>query len=217
MSSALVEAREVSRRYGRRWAVRRFSASFEAGTVTAVVGHNGSGKSTLMAMLAGVRRPTEGEVRVFGEDVFHHPEPARMRSRLGVLRHEPFVYPDLDGYENLRFFAKVYGHPADDERLREVLVRVDLELAARRVARTYSRGMVQRLALARMLVQGPEVWLMDEPTTGLDTAGRAVFVQLLSELRQAGRCVVAVTHDLALLEPVADAVLTLENGRLVDA
>lgn len=215
MADVLLEAVDVSRRFGRRWALRHFSAGFEAGTLTALVGHNGAGKSTALAVLAGTLRPTEGRLEAFGQDLHAPSDAVVIRRRLGVLGHRPFVYGELTGLENLRFFARLYDRSADTGALEARLEEVGLGLAAHRAARTYSRGMVQRLALARLLVQEADAWLLDEPTTGLDAAARDWFVGLLTEARAAGRAVVVVTHDLETIAPVIDRTLVLDSGRLV--
>lgn len=214
--AVVLSARAVSRRFGRRWAVRRVSFEVRRGELVLVLGHNGAGKSTLLALVAGLIRPTEGEITVAGRQ--HHGFPQRaLREQLGILRHEPFVYPELSGRENLTLMARLYGRPADGPTVDAVLERLDLARAAHRPARTYSRGMVQRLALGRLMLQDAALWLLDEPTTGLDTAGRALMVSLLAEARAAGTTVVCVTHDPALLAPVATSALTLVDGRLVTA
>ena len=207
---ALVADR-LSRRFGRRWAVRNVSAAFAAGELTVVVGHNGAGKSTLLAMLAGLLEPTEGAITALGMPLHGFP-PRALRARFGVLGHQPFVYPELTGRENLALIAGLYRRSS--AAIAPLLVRVDLDLAADRPARTYSRGMVQRLALARMLLQDADLWLLDEPTTGLDTAGRAFVLDALGAARARGRCVVCVTHDPEVLAPITDAVLALEGGRV---
>jgi heme exporter protein A len=133
---------------------------------------------------------------------------------MAVLAHQPFIYGELSGLENLRFFARLYERAHDEAHLLALLDRVGLKLAARRAARTYSRGMFQRLALARILVQDADVWLLDEPTTGLDEAGRALFAEVVSEARGQGRCLVLVTHDPSLVAATTDRLYRLDNGRL---
>ncbi|MGM0575473.1 MAG: heme ABC exporter ATP-binding protein CcmA [Myxococcota bacterium] len=209
-----LEVRDVSRRFGRQWAVRRLSASFESGTLTAVVGHNGAGKSTLLNLLAGAIRPTKGHVRVFGEDLHDHPDRAEMRRRVAWLGHAPFLYPDLTGEENLRFVARLFGRDASREVLAARLEQVGLGTAGRRPVRGYSRGMVQRLGLARILIQGADVWLLDEPSTGLDVAGRALLGEVLGAALRDGKCLVVVTHDMSCLSGHVDRVFTLSRGRL---
>ncbi len=211
----MIEALELSRRFGRQWALRRFSGRFEAGTVSAVVGHNGAGKSTLVGLIAGLLRPTEGALSVLGHDCATGPRPPAVRSGLGVMLHQPYVYPDLSGAENLELVSALYGQPLTSKARHSALHRVGLDKAARRAARTYSRGMLQRLSLARLLVQtDARAWLLDEPATGLDSEGHQLVVELVSELRDSGRAVVMVSHQAALVEALADVSLTLERGRL---
>ncbi len=206
----MLEARELSRRFGRRWAVRRVSARFEAGTLSCVTGNNGAGKSTLMGMLSGALRPTDGEALAFGVDVHAPSGRGELRRRIAWLGHRPAVYEDLSGEENLRFWAGIFGVEVDPLPL---LARVGLAAAGHRPARTYSRGMMQRLALARVLAQEAELWLLDEPSTGLDRSGRALLLELLGEAKQAGRALVVVTHDPAALESLTDQTCALDKGR----
>lgn len=202
-----LQAVDLSRRFGRQWAVRRVSASFAPGTVTALVGDNGAGKSTLLSLLAGLLRPDEGHVTVMGVETagFHPPE---LRRQIAHLGHAPFVYTDLSGRENVAFFERLYAKSAPVDLLK----RVGLAEAADRPARTYSRGMLQRLALARVVLQDAPIWLLDEPTTGLDVHGLALLRELLATARAAGRTLVAITHDLDALGPI-DQMLRLTRGR----
>jgi len=212
MSPPVLAAREVSRSFGRSWAVRRVTLELEAGMLTALLGDNGAGKSTLLQMLAGLLRPSEGAVEVCGEP-FVGFFPAEVRARMGFIGHAPFVYPDLTGSENLAFFAGLYpgqGRPP----ARELLGRVGLALAGDKIVRGYSRGMTQRLALGRLPLQDPPIWLLDEPSTGLDAQGAVLLANLLAEARARGRCIVAVTHDLLALGKV-DLEARLKGGRLV--
>lgn len=215
VAAPALETRAVSRRYGRQWAVRRVSVAFPAGTICAVVGHNGSGKSTLLSMLSGGLRPSDGVVLAFGDDLHHHPDLPSVRRRVAWLSHQPPVYPDLTGPENLALAAGLYGRPADAARLTALLDRVGLQGVEHRRVRAYSRGMVQRLGLARVLIQDADVWLLDEPMTGLDRDGRALFLAILAEACAGGRAVVVVTHHVGELEALVDRVYTLERGRLL--
>jgi len=209
----VLAARDVSRSFGRSWAVRHVTLELTSASLTALVGDNGAGKSTLLHMFAGLVRPVEGCVEVFGE-TFVGFLPSDIRCRMGFVGHAPFVYPDLTGNENLRFFGKLYGVARSIEEDRALLTRVGLADAGEKLVRTYSRGMTQRLALARMLLQDPDIWLLDEPSTGLDAQGIKLLQVLLAEARARGRCVVAVTHDMAALGGV-DREVRLRAGRLV--
>jgi heme ABC exporter ATP-binding subunit CcmA len=193
------------------WAVRRVTHRFEPGTLTALLGDNGAGKSTLLSLLAGLLRPDEGQVEVFGTPCVGF-LPTELRRNIAYLGHQPFVYPDLTGRENIRFFEDLHSRPAIPDAA-SLLARLALSDAADRPVRTYSRGMVQRLALGRIVLQDAPIWLLDEPTTGLDHHGLALLRDLLAAAVAYGRTIVAVTHDLTALGPV-NATLRLTRGRL---
>ena len=180
----------------------------------ALLGHNGAGKTTLLGIVSTLVRPTDGRVayraggaEVTGEDV---------RREIGVLAHASLCYGELSARENLALVAGLYDVPGDGAALDAVLDRVGLEPKARdRPARTYSRGMVQRLALARALLTRPSLLLLDEPFTGLDRGGALALGAELGALRDAGAIVVVVTHDLEAIAGRADHVAILRRGRLV--
>ena len=211
-----IEASALSRRYGRRWVVRRIDARFEPGTLSLFVGPNGAGKTTLFRLLAGTLRATEGEVLIREADTDRDLEPAEVRRYLALLGHEPGCYAELSGPENLKLFAGLYGQPDDEKTLEQILDRVGLGGVGIRPTSAYSRGMLQRLGLARLIVQDARIWLMDEPTTGLDEAGRALLRDVLGEARERGRTLVAITHDVASFGDGLDQVHRLERGRLVE-
>ena len=207
-----VVTRELSRRFGRQWAVRRISVGLTSGAVHVIIGHNGAGKSTLLRLLAGAMRPTEGSISLLGVPL--EGADAALRARVAWLPHKPFVYPDLNGRESLQFAAKLYGRSLDSVSVEGLLERVGLQSAGHRKVRTYSRGMTQRLAIAAVLAQEAELWLLDEPATGLDAAGRDMLMGVLEEARGAGRCVIVVTHDPSAFASVTDGLYRLERGRL---
>ena len=213
MAEAAVRVANVSRRFGRVWAVRKVSLEVTPGEVLVLQGHNGSGKSTLLRIMAGVLRPTEGEVHVLGRNLTEGLGP--VGSRIGWLDHRPALYPELTGHENLRFWTRLVGVDAPEESTRAALDRVGLQPVAHRPVRGWSRGMMQRLALAGLLLRDARVWLLDEPTTGLDTDGRQVLRDVLSEGRDAGRTTVVITHDPASLGDVVDRKLGMDKGRLM--
>lgn len=181
-----VDVAGLSRRQGDRLALRDVSLTVPAGAVAVVRGPNGAGKTTLLRVLATLLRPHAGTVRVLGEEL-----PDRgwaVRGRIGFLGHEPLLYRDLSPRENLRFHARL--HDVAPERGDELLDRVGLALRADDPVRTFSRGMVQRVALCRALLHDPEVVLLDEPRAHLDAAGSALLDPLLE-----GRTRVVVSHD----------------------
>jgi heme ABC exporter ATP-binding subunit CcmA len=212
LSLDAIVTESLSRRFGRQWAVRKVTVRLRAGAVHVVIGHNGAGKSTLLGLLAGAMRPTEGHVRILGTPL--EEAGAALRRRIAWLPHKPFVYPDLTGREALAFAAGLYERRLGSAALDALLERVQLATASHRKVRTYSRGMTQRLALAAVLAQGADVWLLDEPATGLDVAGRTMLLEVLSEAKAAGCCMVVVTHDPDAFAPVTDAQYRLERARL---
>jgi heme exporter protein A len=207
-----VELREVSRAYGRAFALHRVSMTMESGTLTALLGGNGAGKTTMLTMLATLEAPTHGQILY---DQIPWAKMARKgRQHIGWVGHDPLLYRDLSGRENLRFYATMYGLPEPDALVTRWLERVRMSEAADRRVHTYSRGMIQRLTLARALLHTPQLLLLDEPLTGLDQQGKAVVHEVLAELRAAGCVVVMSTHELHALEGVCTHIAVLKRGKL---
>jgi ABC-type multidrug transport system ATPase subunit len=179
--------------------------------VTVVEGPNGSGKSTLLGLLAQLAKPTRGEIR-YGE---HDSTSGReLRAQIGVLAHAPMIYPDLTGTENLVLYARLHGIADPEKRIDELVARFEIGNFRNRPARTYSRGQLQRVALARALVHSPRFLLLDEPSTGLDTAGVERLVRAVDEERDRGAIVVLVTHDSVLADRLAQKRLRLHRGKV---
>ncbi|MBP8196583.1 MAG: heme ABC exporter ATP-binding protein CcmA [Deltaproteobacteria bacterium] len=207
----------VFKDYGEKRALSDVSLTLEAGQVLALLGENGAGKSTLLGVLAQQIRPTRGKLLFDGRDVSDL-DGRWLRQNLSLLSHEPRCYADLSARENLTFFAKLYGVGSDEkiraERVRELLERVGLSAAADRPSRTFSRGMVQRLAIARALVHRPGLLLLDEPYTGLDQEGVRLLSSLIADERARGAIVVVISHDFEPLAPLLDVAAVLRRGRL---
>jgi heme exporter protein A len=184
----------------------------EAGELVVLLGSNGAGKTTLLRVLATLLRPSGGALALFGEDASRRPPAARRR--IGYVGHESACYPDLTGRENLEFHAELHGVADPATRIADVLRWAGLEDAARRPVRVYSRGMAQRLALARAFLHAPELLLLDEPFSGLDAAAVTRLETLLAELRRAGHAIVLSTHDLDRVAAVATRVAMLHRGRI---
>ena len=205
-----VELRGLAKRYGSERALAGVSLELRAGSMCALLGHNGAGKSTLLGIVSTLVRATAGSVRyASGKTEVSGPD---VRREIGLLAHASLCYGELSAVENLELFAGLYGIAVD---ARALLDRVGLDERARtRTVRTYSRGMVQRLALARALLAEPSLVLLDEPFTGLDRVGALALGEQLGELRASGAIVVVVTHDLEAIANRADHVAILRRGQL---
>ncbi|MBI4511390.1 MAG: ABC transporter ATP-binding protein [Deltaproteobacteria bacterium] len=208
-----VSLRGVTKLYGRQRALAGVDLTLRPGRVAALLGPNGAGKSTLVGILSTLVRPTSGSVTFEAERVL---EPREIRRAIGVLAHESFLYGELNAFENLRFYGELYDVADAPARLQQVLDEVGLSAEARlRPARTYSRGMLQRLALARVLLHGPELLLLDEPFTGLDRSGARALSSSLAAARAQGRIVLVVTHDFEAISGTCEHVLILRRGKIV--
>jgi len=206
----MLAARGLGRRYGRRWALRGLDLDLPPGRVVAVVGPNGAGKTTLLRLLAGLDRPGEGRVLLGGRAVGERRED---RAAIGLVTHQPRLYPQLNPAEHLRFHALLHGREPDPSELAAMLDAQGLSPWAHRPSRTLSRGLAQRLALARALLPDPVVLLLDEPFTGLDPVAAADLSERLRGARAAGKAVLLTTHDLERLPGLADTLLVLRGGR----
>jgi heme exporter protein A len=202
---------DVTRTFGRRRALSRVSFAAEAGTITALLGHNGAGKSTLLSIAATLLQPTSGTV-LYGDHAGNGS--AALRGRIGMLGHDLYLYPELSAAENLRFFADIYGVPDVERRVARGLELAKLVDRADDAVGGYSRGMRQRLAVERALIHDPRLMLLDEPFTGLDEASREGLRERLRVARAAGTIIILTTHDIAAIDKLTDASVTLVDGRL---
>jgi heme ABC exporter ATP-binding subunit CcmA len=208
-----LELSAVGKIYAGRRALHDVTARFEAGRVAAVLGPNGAGKTTLLGILSTLLSPSSGSVRWGGARLERG---SALRARIGYVGHDPGLYGDLSARENLRFFCALHGCDATPARVERLLARVGLaDVPTDASARTFSRGMLQRLALARALAHDPALLLFDEPSAALDPAGAAWLQAELAAERAAGRTVILVTHDLEAAAAIADQVVILRRGRLV--
>ncbi len=193
--------------------LRAIDMRIEAGERVVLFGSNGAGKTTFLRILATLSRPTKGTLLIDGLAVERDAQGARRR--IGVVAHQPYLYDDLTAEENLRFFAKMYDVADQTDRINEVLDLVGLAGRRGDRVRTFSRGMQQRLALARAIVHRPALLLFDEPDTGLDRAGIDVLERILIEQSSASGSVLMTTHDLEFGLRASDQVLLLDGGRLL--
>jgi heme exporter protein A len=211
----LLELRQVSVWYGRQVVLRAVDLEIRAGESVALLGPNGAGKTTVLRVLATLLRPNRGQYLAFGEDAWSQ-RPA-VCARIGVLAHQPYVYPELTCRENLRYFGAMFRVAAVDQRIDALLSRVGLAERADAPAGLLSRGLLQRLNLARALLHSPTVLLLDEPETGLDREGRALLGHLVADLRASGGAVVFATHALDLAGVLSTRIVSVDAGVVIAA
>ena len=205
-----IELNQVWKFYGDYAALRDCTLSIEEGACCALLGRNGAGKTTLLRILAGLTNFQRGAVGLFGEK----PRAENARRQSGFLGHGIGVYEDLSARENLHFFAGITGSPNIRSLTEAWLDRVGLARSATMPVRQFSRGMRQRLALARTFIHSPKILLLDEPFTSLDDRAIAMLSELLNEARQRGATIVLSTHQLREALAIASHVALVENGRL---
>jgi heme exporter protein A len=207
LSLPALDVEGLTRRYGEREALSGISLTLKESQTLVVFGPNGAGKTTLLRVLAALLRPHEGSVRVLGSRL---PDEAEgVRGRLGLLGHEPLLYRELTAWENLRYHARLHG--VEDARVEELLAAVAMDGRSREPLRTLSRGMVQRVAVARAVLHDPDLLLLDEPHANLDPAAVELVAPLIGSA--SGRTRVICSHDPSGGLAEADLVLGLRAGR----
>ena len=205
----MVSLRDVAKLYGRFAALRRVTEEFGAGKLYLILGENGAGKSTLLRVIAGLIRPTHGELEVLGSKDIRG-----VASQFGYMAHASMLYEELSGLENLMYFAKLYG--ISDPAVCEHAIRtVGLDPALTRRVGQYSQGMRQRMSLARAVLNDPKLLLLDEPFSNVDVQSAREMARLLGEMRDGGRTIFLVTHQPALLESIADESVWMSAGQVI--
>ena len=206
-----IEAEKLTKAFGSRKAVDKVSFELPQGAFLSVFGPNGAGKTSLLRILSTLDRPTEGSAHLMGIDLAEDADTAR--EHIGLISHNSMLYPDLSAEENLLFFAELYGVTNASARVDEMLRAVELSHRRKDAVSTFSRGMTQRLSIARALIHDPQVVFLDEPYSGLDPHAVEVFDELLSSQRE-GRTFVMVSHDLNRGFEMCTHALVLARGKV---
>jgi sodium transport system ATP-binding protein len=211
----MIELQAVTKRFGKVVAVDGISLVIRSGEVLGLLGENGAGKTTTMRMMATVVQPTEGDIRIDGFSV--KTQPMEVRRRIGLLfGGDVGLYARLTARENIAYFGRLYGMPEQHltERIEQLSRMLDMEEFLDRRVGPFSRGMKQKVAIARALVHDPEIILLDEPTTGLDVSAATVFRRLILDLREAGKTILFSSHNMGEVEKLCDRIALIHKGRL---
>ncbi len=208
-----VDIRDVSKRYGRRWALARLTYQLPQGRSLLLTGHNGSGKTTLLRTIATALRPTAGALKVLGLDAVADRD--EVRQRVALLSHASYLYEDLTADQNLMVLARLVGLPSPTEEVQRLLERVGLSKRLDTPVRHYSAGMRKRLAIARLLLKAPQIALLDEPFGELDPAGITEMETIIRELKTSGTTLILATHLVEQGQSLCEDRLHLQDGRAV--
>lgn len=209
----MIQIQDLSKSFGVHRALRGVSLEVGEGEFLTLFGPNGAGKTTLLKILATLTRPTSGRVLVQGHEL--STGWTEVRRYIGFVAHQSFLYPDLTAEENLLFFSRLYDLSDPKSRAREVVEWVGLTPRLYDPVRTYSRGMLQRLAIARALLHDPLILLLDEPHTGLDEAAVERLHDVLARISSQGRTIVMTTHDLQRGLALAHRAAIMQAGKIV--
>jgi heme ABC exporter ATP-binding subunit CcmA len=210
---SLLLTRNLTKSFGRFTALRSLSIEIPRGESLTIVGRNGAGKTTFLKIVSSIIRSYTGEVLISGKNLEQADEDTRRT--IGFVSHESLLYKDLTVRDNLSFYARMYGVAGVDERVAEMIRRVDLEAKTDVIVRSLSRGMKQRASLARAFIHKPSILLLDEPFTGLDERASEILDRFLGEFKSAGGTLVMVTHDIERGWKLADRVVVFEKGKIV--
>ncbi|MDO8886879.1 ABC transporter ATP-binding protein [Candidatus Oleimmundimicrobium sp.] len=213
-SSPFICINSLSKDFGRRKVLKELNLDVCKGDFLAIFGSNGAGKTTLLRILATLSGFSSGSITINGFEIKENS--IEIREKIGLISHNLILYKDLNAYENLRFYGKMYNVPALDDRISELLQKVELDHRKFDVVRTFSRGMQQRLSIARALLHNPEIIFLDEPFSGLDVHARGILDDMLEGLKKEGsHTLIMATHDIEKGLVHANSLAILSGGKIV--
>ncbi len=208
----MIEIKNISKLYGRFHALDNIDLTIGSNDFTAVLGRNGAGKTTMLKILATLLKPSGGEVLINGHNI--RKDSYAVLQQMGMVSHQTYIYSDLTAKENLSFYSKFYDVPQAGKKINDLLEKVGLAHRADESVRRFSRGMQQRLSIARALIHDPKVLLLDEPYTGLDQKASEFLDKILLEYHGAGNCILIVTHDIERIAGIAKRAVVFDKGKV---
>ncbi|MHC0035962.1 heme ABC exporter ATP-binding protein CcmA [Pseudoneobacillus sp. C159] len=210
----MIQTNQLIKRVGDKVILRGVNLSIEQGQTVGILGPNGAGKSTILKVLATLIKPTSGEVIINNKDL--RKNLLETRFLIGYLPHASLLYDHLTPLENLVFFGKLYDVKNVEQRAKDLIEKVGLSFFIHEPVKSFSRGMIQRIAIARSIIHQPQILLLDEPHTGLDQQAIAILNKVILEMKGQGTTTVMVTHDFKQAAEICDRIIIVKNGKIVD-
>lgn len=212
INRAEIDVKNLSKSFGRRLVLDKISFELQKGGFLSIFGPNGAGKTTMVKILSTLIAPTSGQVTIAGIKLTDDPTP--IRQRIGLISHNPLLYLDLNAYENLKFYGALYRVENLEDRIEQLLERVELSHRRYDLVRTYSKGMTQRLSIARALLHRPSILFLDEPHSGLDPHAVDILDGLLDDIRSE-HTFIMITHNLDKGLSLCSSAVILDAGKIV--
>jgi heme exporter protein A len=210
----LIDIKKLTKQADNKLILRGIDLSIKKGETVAILGPNGAGKSTLLKVLATLIKPTSGLVKINGLDL--KKDHIEIKKTLGYLPHSSLLYDHYSPLENLVFFGNIYGVKNVEEKAIQLVKEVGLSFFLNEPVKNFSRGMIQRIAIARAIVHDPEVLLLDEPHTGLDQGAITILNNVILSMKDKGATTLMVTHDFKQAAEICDRIIIVKNGKIVD-
>lgn len=210
----MIEIKKLTKQADNKLILRGVDLSIQKGETVAILGPNGAGKSTLLKVIAGLIKPTSGTVKMNGLDL--NKNQVEIRKTLGYLPHSSLLYDHYSPLENLVFYGQIYGVKNVEKRAIELVKEVGLSFFLNEPVKNFSRGMIQRIAIARAIVHDPEILLLDEPHTGLDQGAISILNNVILSMKAKGTTTLMVTHDFKQAAEICDRIIIVKNGKIVD-
>ncbi len=214
---SIISLQNISKTFGKFEAVKNLNIYIEQGRTFGFIGHNGAGKTTTLSMISGILKPNKGEIFVFGKNLYdaNSNEVMEIKSKIGVVPEQPYVYGNMKVYDFLSFFADIYKIKNKEDRINSVLTWVNLSNTKNKKIGEFSKGMKQRASIARALLHNPEILILDEPMSGLDPLGIKEIRDIISEQKKEGKTIIISSHILTEIENISDYVVIMNKGEIV--
>ncbi len=210
----MIQISELTKRIGEKTILKGINLTVNKGETIAFLGPNGAGKSTILNILSGLVKPSSGVIKI--DELYFKDHKIEIKKKIGFLAHDSYLYDYFSALENLMFFGRLYQVPDIENRAKKLIQEIGLNFFINDPVRTFSRGMIQRLAIARAMLHSPQVLLLDEPFTGLDQQGKNLLNNMIFNMKANGTTTIFVTHDIDKAVTISDRIMIIKGGQLAD-